>query len=122
MSVVDEQITLFTATARTATPTAATFSSHGHRALHLVIYVSAISDTPSVTPTLAFKDEESAQWCTLLVGAAITATGITVLKIGPGIEPAVNAAAADYAHGNMRLSMAHGDSDSITYSAAVHLM
>ncbi len=122
MSVSSPQLALFGSLARTATPTAAEFSAAGFRGLHVVIDVTAVTSTPSVVPALEFYDALSGKWCTVLTGVAITATGTTVLKIYPGLTPSPNAAASDFVHGRMRLGMAHGDSDSITYSAAVHLV
>ncbi len=122
MSVNTPQWTLYASVARTATPTAAEFNASGYHGLHLVIDVTAVTATPSVVPTVDFYDELSGKWCNLLTGSAITATGTTVLKIYPGITAAANAAASDVVHGRLRLAMAHGDSDSATYTAAVHLI
>ena len=122
MSVHTPQVTLFASAARTATPAAAEFDAGGHHGLHLVIDVTAVTATPSVVPSIDFHDNLSGKWCNLLTGAAITATGTTVLKIYPGIAAVANAAAPDCIHGRMRLALTHGDSDSATYSAAVHLI
>jgi hypothetical protein len=114
--------TAYASAARTATPTAYEFSMEGRRALHCVIDVTAVTDTPSVTPTIAALDPLSGKYYTLLAGAAITATGTTVLKIGPGIAASANAAAADIIPDGVKLTMTHGDADSITYSVAFHLV
>lgn len=116
------QVQLFSSAARTATPTAKEFGAYQKRGLHVVIDVTALAATPSVVPTISFKDDLSGKWCPLLVGSAITATGTTVLKIYPGITAVPGAAASDNIHDHMRLSMTHGDADSITYSASAHLM
>ncbi len=122
MSFYSPQVSLYTSEARTATPTAAEFNADGHHGCHVVIDVTAVTATPSVVPTVDFHDALSGKWCNLLTGAAITATGTTVLKIAPGIAPVANAAASDSIHGRMRLVLTHGDSDSATYTAAVHLI
>ena len=84
--------------------------------------VTALAATPSVVPTIDAKDDLSGKWYNLLTGVAITATGTTVLKVGRGLAAVANAAAADGLPGTLRLVMTHGDADSITYSAAAHLL
>lgn len=121
-NVTSTQVSLYTSAARTATPTAAEFYSNGRSGLHMVIDVTAVAATPSVVPTIDFHDTLSNKWCNLLTGIAITATGTTVLKIYPGIASIANAASSDVIHGRMRLVLTHGDADSITYTAAVHLL
>jgi hypothetical protein len=117
-----EEKSLYTSTARTATPTAATFTTDGHTGLRIVIDATASAATPSVVPTIDFYDALSGTWSTLLTGAAITGTGTTVLQIGPGVTAANNVSVAGLLPLNLRLVMTHADSDSITYTAAVHLI
>lgn len=114
--------TAYASAARTATPTAYEFTMEGRRGLHCVIDVTAASDTPSVVPTIAGLDPLSGKYYSLLVGAAITATGTTVLKIYPGIAASANAAASDVVPDVVKLTMTHADTDSITYSVAFHLV
>ncbi len=113
---------LYSSAARTATPTAAQFAAGGNRGMHLVINVTAVTDTPSVVPTIDGYDAASNTWYNLLTGAAIVATGTTVLKIYPGIATVAGAAASDVIPQTVRLVMTHADADSITYSAAAHLV
>ena len=112
---------LYASAARTATPTAVSFSSRGRQRLHLIIDVTAIAASPSVVPTIDGYDSLSGKYYNLLTGVAITATGTTVLKIGPGMSASANAVAADFLPNTVRLTMTHGDSDSATYTVAVHL-
>jgi len=117
------QTTLYDSVARTATPTAAAFSSQGRRGLHLIIDVTLVpGSAPSVVPTIDGKDDLSGKWYNLLTGVAITATGTTVLKIYPGIGQISNAAASDVIPANLRLVMTHGNANSATYTVAVHLV
>lgn len=115
-------VTLFSSAARTATPTAKEFGAYQKRGLRIVIDVTAVTATPSVVPTIAFKDELSGKWVSLLVGNAVTAVGTTTLTVYPGVTAAANVAASDFIHERMRLAMVHGDADSITYTASAHLM
>jgi len=113
--------TLFASAARTATASSDDQYS-SEPGLHLVIDVTAVAATPSVVPTIQGKDALSGKYYTILTGAAITATGTTVLKVYPGIEPLANGAASDVLPGTWRVTMTHADADSITYSVAAHLV
>lgn len=116
------QVQLFPSAARTATPTAKEFGAYGKRGVRIVIDVTAVTATPSVVPTLAFKDDLSGKWVTLLTGNAVTAVGTTTLTIYPGVTASAAVALSDFIHERMRLAMTHGDADSITYTVSAHLM
>ena len=90
--------------------------------MHLVIDVTSITASPSVVPTIDGYDPVSGKYYNLLTGAALTATGTTVLKIYPGIATVPSAAASDILSNVVRVSMTHGDADSITYSVAAMLV
>lgn len=122
MTVAKRQITAYESAARTATPTAAEINAGVARGLHLVIDVTAVDATPSVVPAIDGYSAAGDDWYNLLTGAAITATGVTVLKVYPGIPGIANAAASDVIPNRVRVSMTHADGDSITYSVAATLM
>lgn len=122
MSFDKRSIRVYESAARTATPTAPEIDTAYARGMHVVIDVTAVSATPSVTPSIEGYDTLSDTWYTLLTGSAITATGTTVLKIYPGIAAVANAAASDVIPSRCRVSMTHADADSITYTVAAHLM
>lgn len=114
--------TVYASAARTATPTADPLTTDGARGVHIVIDVTAVTSTPVVTPTIDGFDPLSGKWYNLLTGAAITATGTTVLKVYPGITAVANGAASDVVPDVFRVGMAHADSDSATYSVSAHLV
>lgn len=122
MSVTRPQQTVFASAARTTTPTAVVVNANGARGVHLVIDVTAVTSTPSVTPTIAGYDALSGKYYTLLVGSAIASTGTTVLKVYPGIATLANGAASDVIPNQVQISMAHGNANSITYSVGIHLI
>lgn len=92
-----------------------------YHGLHLVIDVTAVTATPSVVPKIQGKDRVSGKYYDLLVGAAITAEGTTVLKVFPGASPVANAVANDHLPRVWRVVLTHADTDSITYSVAAEL-
>lgn len=103
--------------ARTTAPDTQEFELPSRaRALHLVIDATAITATPSITVTVSGVDRVSGKTYTLLAGAAITAVSTQILKIGPALTASANAVANDYLPPIIRVSVAHGDADSITYS------
>lgn len=113
--------TVLPSAARTAAPDTQEFEHRGARGLVVVVDATAVTGTPSVTVTVAGVDRVSGKTWTLLASAAITGTGTTVLKIGPGLTAAANAAVNDMLPPVFRVTCAHGDSDSITYSVTGHL-
>lgn len=114
----NNEVTVLPSAARTVTTNSADFTNYNNTGLHLVINVSAITATPSITPTIQGKDPISGTYYTVLTGLPITTTGINIIKVYPGISAVVNASASDILPRTWRLNMAHADADSITYSVA----
>lgn len=115
-------VTAYASAARTATPTAASVPAGRYNFLRVVIDVTAITATPSVVVTIDGLDPVSGKYWNLLTSAAITATGTTVLTVGPGLPVTANVSANQVLPDTLRITMTHGDADSITYTVAAHLM
>lgn len=113
---------LLASSARTATVNSSDQNNYNWRGAHIIINVTSITATPSVVPTIEGRDPISGTYYTLLTGVAITATGLTVLKIYPGITALANGSTNDILPRYWRVTMTHGDADSITYSVAAMLM
>lgn len=92
------------------------------RGLHLIIDVTAINLTPSITVKIQGKDPLSGKYYDLITSAAITAVGTTVLKVYPGITAAANLAVSDVLPPTWRVSIAHANANSITYSVGAVLL
>ncbi len=122
MSVLRPELPVYTSSARTATPTAVTIPTNGAAGIHLVINVTAMAASPSVVPTIDGIESVTGTAYNLLTGLAIVATGITVLKIAPGIASIANASASDRLPNNIRITMTHGDADSITYTVTAVML
>lgn len=118
------EATLFISAARTTTPTPGLLAGGCGYAIgfHLVIDVTAVGAAPSVTPTVECQDVRSGKWYPIIVGAPLTAIGTRVLRCYPGLTPVANLTVADVITEQIRLAMAHGNADSITYTAAIHLV
>lgn len=110
--------TVLPSAARTATPDTQEFEALGvdYSALYLIIDVTAVSLTPSITVKVSGVDRLSDKTYDILTSVAITATGTTVLHIGPGITAAANTQEDQYLPPIFRVTSTHADADSITYS------
>ena len=107
---------VFPSVARTATSTA-TFHTK-RRAGFLFINVTAITASPSVVFTLKGHDPISSTAYDILASAAITGTGMTVLRVSEHLTAAANTIAKDMLPEAMSLLATHADTDSITFSVA----
>lgn len=105
---------------RTATVTTDAIANNRCKGIHLVIDATAKTATPSVTPKIQGLDANGV-WYDVLVGAAITDTGTTVLKVFPGASPVANAVANDYLPPTWRVVLTHGDADALTYTVGATL-
>lgn len=120
-----KHVSLYASAARTATPTAATLPVGRYKSLHLTIDVTAVAATPSVVCTIDALDPVSGKYYNLLTSAALTDAGAPytrVLKIGRGLTAAANLVANDVLPSTLRVTMTHGDADSITYSVGAALI
>ncbi len=115
-------VTLLKSLARTADVDSADQENPDCRGLHLVLDVTAIDATPSIVATIQGKDPISGEYYDLLASAAIATVSTNVLKLYPGITAAANAAVSDILPREWRVSVAHSDADSITYSVAAQLL
>jgi hypothetical protein len=113
--------TIYASAARTATPTAVTKRVDRWRGCIVTIDVTAIAATPSVVPKIEGVTSSGAVYV-ILTGAAITATGQTALKVYPGITAAANVAVSDVLPQTIKVTLTHGDADSITYSVDLVLI
>lgn len=122
---MSEKILLASA-ARTATPTIADQRDPNAEGVHIIINVTALTATPQVVPKIQGKGPLGTYY-DILVGSTITDVTVgtppatVVLKVGPGITPVPNGAAADYLPDTWRVVMTHGDTDSITYTVTAVL-
>lgn len=116
------QKTLYASAARTATPTAVTVNTSRVKALRLVIDATAVTATPSVVVTIDAVDSISGKFVNLLTSAAIATVSTVTLTIALGVTVAANVSASMPLGDSVRVTMTHGDTDSITYTVSAHLI
>lgn len=114
MSCKKEHQLVFTRAARTAT-SSATLPCESAQGLFF-IDVTAVTATPSVVFTIAgVSPTDASTEYTILTSAAITATGLTVLRVSPHLTAAANTIAKDILPAAIKVTATHADTDSITY-------
>lgn len=107
---------VFTSAARTATSTKT--MACGSIGGLFFIDVSAAAATPSVVFTIKGHDPVASTSYDILASAAITGTGLTVLKVHPSLTASANAVAKDILPAAISVTATHADTDSITYSVS----
>ena len=120
----NEEATALASAARTASVASADLTLHNARGLVLMVNVSAIADTPSITPYLQSKDPVSGLYFTVWTAASpLTAVATSAYLFVVGL---LAAAAGSYTQAvniqvgrTIRVGFAHGDADLITYSASI---
>lgn len=121
---VGKQVQILNATARTTAFTSDDLRSEdpdeGFRGVQLIVNVTTASGF-TITPSIEGKGPFG-NYYTLLTGAAITASGTTVLRVFPGATPSPNATANDHLPLTWRVKVAVGDATAVTYTVAANLL
>jgi hypothetical protein len=106
--------------------TAATVNSNDQfnpnsKGLHLIVNVTSFT-SGSYTPHIQGEDPANpGVYYDILVGAAITATGTTVLKVYPGIGTLANGATSDLLPLTWRVQLIGASTPSMTLSVSANL-
>jgi hypothetical protein len=93
----------------------------GIQSLIVVINVTAVTSTPSVVIDIQGLDGGSGGTWEILQSAAITATGMTVLRVCSHLTAATNTIAKDIVPPRVRIQATHANANSITYSMSAEL-
>lgn len=90
----------------------------------LYVHISAITGTaPTLTVTLQGKSPVSDQYHTVLASAALNATGLTILRVYPGLTAAANLVASDILPTTWRvISVIGGTTPAVTASISASLI
>ena len=108
--------TLLPSAARTATANSADISNPVNRGVHVIINVSAYT-SGTFTPRIQGKNPITGVYYDILAGNTISSTGVTVLKVYPGIAAVANGSASDAIPGTWRFQMTGAATPSATFSA-----
>ena len=92
----------------------------GFRGLHLSVNMTAVPGVVTVTPHIQGKDAMG-NYYDILVGPAIVAIGLTILKVGEGILAAANAVAQDILPDVWRVNFVQSGAGNFTYEVAATL-
>lgn len=112
MSGKEHQV-IFEKAARTAT-SSATIPVSSTQGLFF-INVTAATATPSVVFDILGVSPAGDATYTVLQSAAITGTGLTVIRVSPHLTAASNTIAKDMLPAAIKVTATHADTDSITY-------
>ncbi len=116
------QFTVYPSAVRTAAPAdTMEYEVAGYRGLVLVIDATAVTATPALTVSILGVDRASGKTYLILASTAIATAVTTTLRVTPHMAAVNNLVANDVLPPIIRISAAHGDSDSITYSIGASL-
>jgi hypothetical protein len=101
--------TIYSSAARTATPTAITFNMGQRSKMRVFLDATAITSTPSVVVTVDVQDPTSGKFMNVLTASAITAVSSTALALIDGLT------------GLVKVTVTHGNANSITYTVGALL-
>ena len=118
----NKNVEILASEARTATVNSSDMTNKDSSGIHVIVDVTAIAATPSIVATIEAKDAKSGKYYTLLASAAITTVSTNVLKVFPGALASANLIANDILPVTYRVTVTHGDADSITYSVSANLI
>lgn len=114
------QIALSSA-ARTATVNSSGIDSKSEDGCHVVLDVTAIVTAPSIVLKVQGYDMASSTWYDILTGAAVTTVSTVVYRVHPSLTASANLTVKDMLPSDIRINVAHGNANSITYSVGVTL-
>lgn len=115
-------VTVLASAARTSTQTGSDQTNITGKGIMVVCDVTAIVSAPSITVDIQVKDAVSSKYISLLISAAIVATGTTRLRVYPGFLAATNTVANDLLSRTWRIVVTHANANSITYSVGAEIL
>lgn len=115
-------LTLLANGIRNANTASADTINYNSRGMHVLFNITVVPGVDTITPVVEGLDPVSGNYYTLLQGPAIVSTGLTVLKLYPGIVPIANGAASDILPRVFRLNVTHSGAGNFTYSAGASLI
>jgi hypothetical protein len=114
------EATVLASAARTTSTNSSDQTNYNGAGATLTIDVTSVTDTPSITVAIKYKDTLSGKYVALLTSAAITAVGTYTLRVYPGCVAVANEVANAPLPRVWRAEVTHADTDSITYSISAN--
>jgi len=111
---------VFASAARTATPTTQGFAIPVDANSCMIVIDTTASAAPSTVVTIEAYDPAKDGFVPILASAAIVANGTVILRVHPGGATVANLTADSMITRIMRVSCAHGNGNSHTYSVGIH--
>jgi len=122
MGNISRNVPALPSLARTASTNSGDLKNNDFKSAHIIIDVTAVTATGSLVFTVEGKDEVSGKYYTILESGAITAVSTVVLGITPGGQTGANLRVNDTLPLDYRISVAHANAVSMTYSVGVNLL
>lgn len=108
--------------AATAAVTSRAVTNTRYRGGHIAVRVTATTGTAITPKVQGLVPGTTGTWYDVLSGTAITSTGVTVLKVYPGIAASAGAAASDVLPRVFRVSVTQASTKTTAYSVAAGLV
>lgn len=116
----NQEVSVLIPAARTASVNSPDLRNLYGRGVVIVINVTSKGAAPSVVFTVKGKSSLDGSYYTIIVSAAITNTGTTVLRVYPGLTAGANVVVSDVLPAVWRVEAVAGNSDSLTYSVSAN--
>lgn len=116
------QETVLASASRSATLNSADFINYNALGVHIAFDLTVVPGGDTVTPILQAKDPVSGKYYDLLVGPALIAAGLVILKLYPGITPSALATASDILPRIWRVRVEHSAASAFTYSIGANVV
>lgn len=120
---VGRAVEVYASAARTTTPDTVELELPGGTTYGMfVLNATALASTPSIVMKVEGVDRTTGTVWLLLADAAVTTASPTqsTLEIGPGVAAVANAAAARHLPPVIRITVTHGNANSITYAVGAN--
>jgi hypothetical protein len=115
-----EQV-IYSSAARTATPTAIEVNTRRFKTMVVVLDATVHAVSAALTVALARKDNASGKYIDILTSASITTVSTNTIRIGLALPATANVSANEPLPNVVRVTVTHGNANSVTYTVSAHL-
>lgn len=115
------ELSVYTSAARTTTPTAVEINTRRAKSLVIVLDATVHAVSAALTVTIARKDSLSGKYIDILTSASITTVSTNTIRVGLGCPVTANVSANEPLPNVVRVTVTHGNANSVTYTVSAHL-